>query len=321
MSAPKKKKATVKHQLHPRNKHRENYDFDQLMEVCPALANFVQPNKYQQASINFFDTQAVRMLNKALLKLHYGIDHWELPEKYLCPPIPGRADYLHYITDLLASCNGGKVPRGENFRCVDIGTGASGIYALLGNSMYGWHFIGSDIDPVSLEAAQKIVDANPQLEGKIDLRHQVDKRRFLEGLLKKNEVIDLTICNPPFHASATEARAATQRKFKNLKHSKDGKLKSNFGGQRNELWYKGGELAFIQAMIEESKQFATSCFWFSTLVSKEANLPDIYDALKSQKASRVETLAMSQGQKKSRIVAWTFLDDKQQLAWAKSRWA
>jgi 23S rRNA (adenine1618-N6)-methyltransferase len=320
MSIPKKKKPALKSQLHPRNKHRGNYDFDQLIEACPDLVNFVQPNKYQQASINFFDPQAVRLLNKALLKLHYGIDHWELPEKYLCPPIPGRADYLHHITDLLASCNGGKVPRGEAFRCVDIGTGASCIYALLGNSLYGWSFIGSDIDPLALEAASKIIAANPQLANKIDLRQQVDKRRFLEGLLKKNEVIDLTICNPPFHASATEARAATQRKFKNLKYTKDGKLNSNFGGQRNELWYKGGELAFIQAMINESKLFATSCFWFSTLVSKEANLPDIYETLTANKANRVETLPMGQGQKKSRVVAWTFLDEKQQEAWAKARW-
>ncbi|MEL7222588.1 MAG: 23S rRNA (adenine(1618)-N(6))-methyltransferase RlmF, partial [Bacteroidota bacterium] len=269
------KKQAVKTQLHPRNKHRENYNFDKLIEVCPDLAMFIQPNKYQQASINFFDPQAVRMLNKALLKLHYSIDHWELPEKYLCPPIPGRADHLHYISDLLATDNGGKVPRGGKFRCVDIGTGASCIYALLGNSLFGWSFIGSDIDPVSLEAAQKIVDANPQLSHKITLRQQVDKRRFLEGILKKNNVVDLTVCNPPFHASATEARAATQRTFKNLKHSKDGKLKSNYGGQRNELWYKGGELAFLKAMIKESKEFATSCFWFSSLVSKEANLLEL----------------------------------------------
>lgn len=316
----KKKKPSVKKELHPRNKHRGQYDFDLLIAACPELATFVQPNKYQEASINFFDPEAVRTLNKALLKQHYGIDNWSLPEKYLCPPIPGRADYLHHIADLMASSNGGKVPRGEAFRCVDIGTGASCIYPLLGNSIYGWNFIGSDIDPVSLEAAAKILDGNPFLQGRIDLRQQVDKRRYLEGLLKKNERIDLTVCNPPFHASATEARAATQRKFKNLKFVKDGKPNSNFGGQRNELWYKGGELAFVQGMIRESKQFTLSCFWFSTLVSKEANLEEIYATLEEMKAVNVETLPMGQGQKKSRIVAWTFLDKKQQEAWAKSRW-
>ena len=88
-------------ELHPRNKHRERYDFQQLINTCPELAPFVKLNNYNDESIDFFNPNAVKMLNKALLKQHYGINNWEIPEGYLCPPIPSRADYLHYIADLL----------------------------------------------------------------------------------------------------------------------------------------------------------------------------------------------------------------------------
>ena len=80
----------------------------------------------------------------------------------------------------------------------------------------------------------------------------------------------------------------------------------NFGGKNNELWTKGGERQFIKNMIQESKDFAKSVKWFSTLVSKKANLNAIYDALQKVKAKEVKTIPMGQGQKISRIVAWTF---------------
>jgi 23S rRNA (adenine1618-N6)-methyltransferase len=90
-----------KNELHPRNAHNERYDFDALINSCGELREFVAPNKYGDQSVNFSDPLAVKTLNKALLKHFYGIGYWDLPNSYLCPPIPGRADYIHYIADLL----------------------------------------------------------------------------------------------------------------------------------------------------------------------------------------------------------------------------
>ena len=59
-------------------------------------------------------------------------------------------------------------------------------------------------------------------------------------------------------------------------------------------------------MIQESKEFAKSVKWFSSLVSKKSNLNAIYDALREAKVKEVKTIPMGQGQKISRIVAWTF---------------
>ena len=96
--------------LHPRNKHRDRYDFKQLIATYPEFSKYVKPNAFGDESIDFANPKAVKWLNKALLKLYYSIEYWDIPAGYLCPPIPGRADYIHHIADLLGSSNFGKIP-------------------------------------------------------------------------------------------------------------------------------------------------------------------------------------------------------------------
>ena len=286
--------------LHPRNRHRGRYDFGELVRVCPELAAFVRPNPYQDESIDFADPGAVRALNRALLRACYGIT-WDLPEGFLCPPIPGRADYIHHIADLLAE--GGAIPRGGAVRVLDIGVGASCIYPILGHHEYGWRFLGSDIDPAALASAGLIVQANG-LDGSIELRLQPSAAHIFQGLLRDGESFALSICNPPFHASAREAREGTLRKLGNL--GKGGPPRLNFGGRGAELWCPGGEPAFVARMIAESAQLPTRCRWFSTLISRSASLPALLRALAQAGARETRTLPMAQGQKQSRILAWSF---------------
>jgi 23S rRNA (adenine1618-N6)-methyltransferase len=311
----------VKLKLHPRNKHRERYDFKRLIERCPELAEFVQLNVYQDESIDFSNPQAVLMLNKALLKKDYGINYWSIPPNYLCPPIPGRADYIHYMADLLGGSNYGKIPKGHQIKCLDIGVGASCIYPIIGNAAYGWLFIGSDIDAVSIASAQQIIAQNPSLKGNIELRLQANPKDIFYGIITKDERIDLSICNPPFHASRAEAKSGAVRKVSNLSGKKITKPVLNFGGRNTELWCEGGERKFVRNMIRESQKFADSCFWFSSLISKQSNLKSVYEALKKAEASEVKTIPMGQGNKTSRIVAWTFLNKVQQKEWKESRWS
>lgn len=298
--------------LHPRNPHRGRYDFKQLIAGSPKLAPFVSPNEYGDESINFADPSAVKALNRALLKLMYGIREWDIPAQYLCPPIPGRADHLHFLADLLADSNGGVIPRGDSIRVLDIGVGANCVYPLIGHREYGWQFVGTDIDAAAIANAQKIVDAN-SLGDAIMLRLQASPAAIFNGVVKPDEVFDLSMCNPPFHASLAEARSGTQRKWKNLGRESNKKKVPvlNFGGQNMELCCEGGEEAFVRRMIEESARLPASCFWFTTLISKSASLPGVYRAIKYAGALANKTIEMAQGQKKSRIVAWTFLDEKQ----------
>ncbi len=305
----------TKSALHPRNRHRERYDFDALIQTSAALAPYVQLNAYGDASIDFADAQSVKALNQALLKQFYAVDVWDIPKHYLCPPIPGRADYLHYLADLLSEAHG-MVPCEPSVRVLDIGVGANMIYPLIGTREYGWQFVGADIDAKALRNAQQIVDANA-LADVIELRLQATPASIFKGMIQPGELFALTMCNPPFHGSLAEAQAGTQRKWRGLgKHvaKRGGGDKAavlNFGGQGAELYCVGGEEAFVTAMVKESKQYAAQCLWFTTLISKAANLPSVYRALKSVQAREVKTIEMTQGQKQSRIVAWTFSDASQ----------
>lgn len=316
----KKEQPTEKPRLHPRNKNRERYNFKELIAVCPELAPFVKPNPYNDESIDFADPQAVIALNKAILQHHYGITSWNIPENYLCPPIPGRADYIHHLADFLCRNNYGKIPTGKKIKCLDIGVGASCIYPIIGNTEYGWSFIGSDIDPLAVESAEKIVTANPSLSENVEIVLQKNPKDYFYGVIRKDEFIDFSICNPPFHASEKEAQTGTMRKLNNLNLSTEAGPVLNFGGKQNELWCDGGEEKFVRNMILQSKKFANSCFMFSTLISKESNLKSVYKTLEKAEVFGFETIPMGQGNKTSRIVAWTFLNTEEQNKWKNSRW-
>jgi len=264
MSLRKRSNSKEKSKLHSRSKHRGSYDFKQLISSLPSLKTFVKLNPYGDFSINFFDPEAVKTLNKALLAHHYGIINWDIPQGYLCPPIPGRAEYIHHIADLI-----GKL---KVTTCLDIGTGSNCIYPIIGATQYNWNFIGSDIDSLAIKNAKQIVQSNTNLKNKIDLRLQHNAQNFFKGVLKPNEQIDIAICNPPFHSSRKEAEYGTKRKLQNLKRKKHVTPILNFGGQSNELWCKGGEATFVSNMIEQSQEFASQCNWFSTLISKSSNL-------------------------------------------------
>ena len=290
--------------LHPRNSHRIGYDFSILVQAHTTLSQYVRANAYGDASIDFANPQAVKALNQALLKQYYGVAVWDIPKNYLCPPIPGRADYVHYLADLLAESVPDLNP--EQVRLLDIGTGANLVYPLIATHTYGWQCVGADIDSKALRNAQQIIEANG-LQQQISLRQQPKPESIFKGVILPGEQFTLTLCNPPFHASAAEALAGTHRKWRGLGKKPPQTL--NFGGQSNELFCAGGEAAFLTTMISESRQFGKQCVWFTTLVSKATNLPLVYRELKKVQAVTVKTVEMAQGQKQSRFVAWTFQPD------------
>lgn len=292
--------------LHRRNRHRAGYDFPALLKRSPALSPFVRFNPSGGETIDFSDPAAVTTLNGALLNYHYGIAQWKIPPGYLCPPIPGRADYLHHVADLLAEEADSVIPRGSQIAVLDIGVGANCIYPILGVAEYGWRFVGTDIDPIAVASAEKNIAANPSLVGKIECRLQSARSNIFHGVLKRGETFTVSICNPPFHSSAAEAAAGTQRKVRALGTATPGRSPLNFGGRNHELWCAGGERAFVLRLIAESTTLHDACRWFTTLVSKSENLPAIHRALSAARPADVRTIELAHGQKRSRIVAWTF---------------
>ncbi len=260
---------------------------------------YVFENKYNKQTVDFANPKAVKALNKALLQKYYNIKYWDFPERNLCPPIPGRVDYIHHVAQLLEASNIKK-----DIKVLDIGTGASCIYPLLGHAEYNWHFVGTDIDKKSLSNAQHIINKN-KLNDFISLRQQTDAALIFKGILNEEDQFSVAICNPPFFKSEADALEATARKLKGLKAEGD-QVVRNFAGTQNELWYKGGEKAFIHNYLYESSLYKTQCKWFTTLVSKKDLVKGMQVSLKKLGVKEVKIIPMGQGNKLSRIVAWRF---------------
>lgn len=299
------KKTPAKSSLHPRNRYQGQYDLPTLCHLNPALSPWLVTTPAGKTSVDFSQPQAIKALNQGLLKQYYGIE-WQLPDGYLCPPIPGRADYLHFIADLLAEDAGGTIPRQADL--LDIGCGANCIYPLIGHAEYGWRFTGSDISAESLRLATALIAANPGMQRAIRLRCQKLERHF-SGDYPKSDNYAVTLCNPPFHRSAQEAQQGSDRKNRNLGICSDKGL--NFAGQHHELWCTGGERGFVEKMINESQNFSAQVVWFTTLISKRENLKPLAEILKRTAVIEQRVIEMGQGNKQSRILAWTFKKPEQ----------
>ena len=288
-----------KDKLHPRSFHNKPYNFQELILRVPELKQFIVKNREGVDTVQFANPKAVYLLNKALLLHFYGLNFWDIPNQNLVPPIPGRADYIHYLADLL------KVDYSHKTTILDIGTGASLVYPLIGSAVYNWNFVATDIEPKSIAIAQEIINKNQNLASKITLRLQSDKTHILSGIIKKDDYFDAVMCNPPFFKSKKEAEAQTLRKLKGLDKRKTPKLINNFSGESNELWCNGGELSFVLNYIKESVLFKTQVGWFTSLISNEDNLKPLQIELKKS-AREIKIIDMAQGNKKSRILAWRF---------------
>lgn len=314
-----------KGKLHPRNVHNGQYDFSLLIKACPELQAKVIKNPKGQFTINFSDAQSVLLLNKALLSYFYQIHYWQLPAGYLCPPIPGRVDYIHYIADLLANSCGGKVPEGNGIKALDIGCGANCIYPLLGASTYHWNFVGADIDALAVKTAKLLVTSNKNISKKITIKQQQSPAHFFTNIINSEDRFAFTLCNPPFHASMAEASKGSLLKQKNLNKKSSPKNKKarlntistpelNFAGQQHELSCEGGELEFVKKMVTESALFKQQVCWFTCLLSKGENITPIKKLLSAQNVPNIKVIEMSQGHKISRFIAWSYLSDIEQQA-------
>ena len=242
--------------MHKNNKHKKGYNFKELIQAHSALEPFVFVNDYNSnETIDFANPEAVKALNVALLKSFYNIDYWKFPDAHLCPPIPGRVEYIHHLNDLLKPYK-----LKDNIRVLDVGIGATCIYPLLGHSEYNWSFVGTDIDPKSLANAQMIIDKNG-LSKVVELRLQTEKSLIFKGIIEPTDCFALSMCNPPFYRSEQEALEAAQRKMKGLGNASPIR---NFSGTANELWFEGGEKAFLHnvaKMLHLTRKYKRYCLF------------------------------------------------------------
>ena len=290
--------------MHPQNPYYKRYDLKKLAKHYAALQKYIVLNPSGEETIDFSSSRAVYELNKAMLLADFNLADYHLPTGYLIPPIPGRLDYLLYVRDFLSEKLNSAVD--SKLRGLDIGTGANGIYCILGAQHFNWNMVGTESDAKAVEIAKANIQHTKALLDKVEIRHQENKSFLFETIIQPNERFDFTICNPPFHSSKEEALKGSLRKFKNLGGATNKKeLSLNFEGQANELWCNGGEALFIKRLIRESIRFKDQVKVFSSLVAKADNLLKIEKQLKKVKAN-YHIIPMSQGHKISRCILWWF---------------
>jgi len=277
--------------MHDKNIYKENPpDFTLLASKYPTFAPYVIYKRGPLPTIDWKNPESVRQLTTALLDHDFHIKI-QLPENQLCPTVTSRSNYLLWLSDLL------EIPKisdnlrnTREIRGIDIGTGSSCIYPLLGVSMFNWYFLATDIDPESLFYAQKNIALNHWQE-KIKLQLVTDKTHLFQELLSPNDLYDFTMCNPPFFDSLSQ------------------KLPNPYThceAKPNELVTEGGELQFITKMIEESLILKLQIRWYTSMIGRKANLAQLIKILQKNKIRNYRTTAFYQGYTTRWGLAWSF---------------
>uniref|UniRef100_K3WZ68 AAA+ ATPase domain-containing protein n=1 Tax=Globisporangium ultimum (strain ATCC 200006 / CBS 805.95 / DAOM BR144) TaxID=431595 RepID=K3WZ68_GLOUD len=290
--------------LHARNRYKDNApDFYQLAQLYAPFKQYVNDEK-QTASLAWDDPFAVRELTKTLL-LHDFQLHWSLPIDRLCPPLPNRLNYLHWIEDLLLEANIAALsPSETSIYGIDIGTGASCIYALLGAQMHpNWRFLATEINAESFTSAQENVRRNPALETRVNvlrvqtqrlLREPLEQLKPSFGGANNGGVVHFCMCNPPFFDDMSEA---------------DTNPSTCCMGSSNEMVCSGGEVAFINNMIDDSLVLRHRIVWYTSMIGKKSTVRKILAVLREKQIPQTRTTEFLQGRTKRWGIAWTFRAD------------
>ena len=235
-------------------------DFLILIKEFPELKKYIikhNDNK-EEFSFDWSNNDLSLLMTKSILKYYFNIQYYDIPKGFLIPPIPSRLNYLNLIHSLI------KDIKEENIIGIDIGTGANIIYPILGNSVYNWKFICTEINNESYNNARIILQKN-NLEEDINLIKQDNKNNIFLGILNRENKYSFSMCNPPYYDYEQEIKI------------EDKKRDSEFNF--DEVYYKEGELGFFQRYLEESICYKKNIFLYTILIGKKSNSEIIYDKI------------------------------------------
>ncbi|KAK9239715.1 hypothetical protein V1525DRAFT_436901 [Lipomyces kononenkoae] len=292
--------------MHPRNPYAENPpDFRALAESYAKLAEFL----HYDAIIDFSDPEAVCALTEALLHKDFDIDVDLLPDR-LCPRIANRLNYILWLQDLLDSdsYDSNNVNQNTPIWGLDIGTGTSCIYPLLGCRLRAnWNFIASDVDNLAVSHAAKAVARNKLAERILVVQTAPADPLFPNPLLRDSHAMQyfhFTMCNPPFYSSSADYNASQSLKVTSAH--------SFTAATPEEMITPGGEAAFVQRMINESMEAfrihpVTGNTWYTSMLGKLDSLKTVVSTLREHRISNYAVAEFIQGQHTRRwAVAWRF---------------
>ncbi|XP_036926081.1 RNA N6-adenosine-methyltransferase METTL16 isoform X1 [Sturnira hondurensis] len=286
--------------MHARNRYKDKPpDFAYLASKYPDFKQHVQPSLNGRVSLNFKDPEAVRALTCTLLREDFGLSI-DIPLERLIPAVPSRLNYIHWVEDLIGHQDSDK---STLRRGIDIGTGASCIYPLLGSTLNGWYFLATEVDDMCFNYAKKNVEQN-NLSDLIKVVKVPQKTLLMDALKEESEIVyDFCMCNPPFFANQLEAKGVNSRNPRRPPPSS-----VNTGGV-TEIMAEGGELEFVKRIIHDSLQLKKRLRWYSCMLGKKCSLAPLKKELRIQGVPKVTYTEFCQGRTMRWALAWSFYDD------------
>ncbi|KAG9288519.1 hypothetical protein G9A89_015725 [Geosiphon pyriformis] len=284
--------------MHPRNRYKNKPpDFSVLAYKYISFHPYVQYKKNGKAYIDFKNPKALRELTYCLLRDDFHLE-LDMPPDTLCPMIPNRLNYIHWIEDLL-SCSDTRL---DEVYGIDIGTGASCIYPLLGCTLNkNWKFIATDINKRLVKYAEANIIRN-------DLRDRVtmvlktkESKLLLDEQLEQitsSKRFSFCMCNPPFYES--------QEQYEEALNSKEAEPSGILTATRGEIITIGGELNFIKRILQESLILKDKIGWYTSMMGRKETVNLIVAELKKNKIDNFAVTEFSQGQTRRWGVGWSF---------------
>ncbi|KAL2037556.1 hypothetical protein N7G274_009668 [Stereocaulon virgatum] len=277
--------------------YKDELDFAALALQSPAFNKFLKSN----GQVDFSNPEAVQQLTKSLLERDFKLK-LELPNDRLCPPVPNRFNYILWIQDLLDTTSDSYTDTYDPNRDVvglDIGTGASCIYPLIGCSQRPkWRFAATDIDEKNLTYARSNISQN-----NLKLRVRPYQTNYNEPLIPLDaihlESIDFCMCNPPFYSSTADLLLSAAAKSR--------PPHSACTGADVEMVTSGGEVAFVNRMIAESRVLGNRCQWYTSMLGKYSSVESIVENLHAAEVHNWAVKDLVQGTKTRRwTVGWSW---------------
>ena len=250
-----------------------------------------------RATVDFKSWDGTRALTGAILREEYGVEAWTVPRGRLVPTATNRERYLEWLARL-RELSAPSDDDATNVRVLDIGTGASAIYALLGAAGRGWRFVGTDVCDEALTSARENVRRNPHLESLIEIRdargEDGARDRVLRGVVRDGETFTFCMCNPPFFETMDEAGRNPN---------------TACGGAATEMVCPGGEEAFVKRIFADSLAMKDSIHWFTTMCGKKSTMKKTRSFLHTHRVPAIRTTELSHGKTSRWCIAWSFSKD------------
>lgn len=309
--------------MHPRNIYRNRINFKQLADLYPDFAGHLTIEDNGRVSIDYADPVALRSLTECLLDTDFRLKV-TIPADRLVPTLPMRLNYLLWIEDLI---NFAQLDRNEKIVGLDIGTGCCAIFPLLGVRLNSsWVFHATEIEPVNFNYASMNVNNNHLNDRVIgtylscvchnsnslfSLVHNVDGSQLFHHLNLNN--LTFIMCNPPFfkencakssedcHEGEQQQTRRPNRKFHQTKVA---------ASCSSESVVEGGEVTFVQKMIDESFQDKNCAQLYTVMVGHKKSFLQLKDQLKDyvneKKMTSFNYTELCQGNTKRWALAWSF---------------